>query len=186
MSGWHLFRGIRGILPLSVILLWSTFGPPALADDCPDAWTTTKVKSKIFGDSGLGVFKINVDTDECVVTLNGCVKTADQRARAAKIAKGVKRVRSVRNKLTLCEAKGKESKDPDNCPDAVITSEVKSMLIAHQALKAFKINVDTDECQVVLKGCVDTKAQEKEALKLARKAEWAKSARSQLVMCDKN
>ena len=49
--------------------------PSALADDCPDAWTTTKVKSKIFGDSGLGVFKINVDTDNRLA-MTGAVRKA--------------------------------------------------------------------------------------------------------------
>jgi len=76
----------------------------ALADDCPDAWITTKVTTRLLAQKGLNIFKINVDTRVCVVTLRGCVKTAAQKAEAGKIARKVKRVREVKNNLTLCES----------------------------------------------------------------------------------
>jgi len=75
---------------------------PALADECPDALITAAVKSRLIVDSGLAPFKINVDTDECVVTLKGCLNSKKEIRRAGSLAGRVKRVRSVRNQLTVC------------------------------------------------------------------------------------
>ena len=84
---------------------------PAGADECKDAWITTKVKTRLMGDDIIGVFKINVDTDECHVTLNGCVDARDQIARAADLARSVKKVRGVTNNLTICQRKDNDQSD---------------------------------------------------------------------------
>ena len=72
------------------------------ADNCPDAWITAKVKTKLMADDGIGAFKVNVDTDECVVTLNGCVDTRGGIKNAGKIARSIKKVKSVNNRLAVC------------------------------------------------------------------------------------
>jgi len=87
---------------LSIGLL-SGAAVPAGADECKDAWITAKVKTRLMGDDLIGVFKINVDTEECHVTLNGCVDARDQIERAADLARSVKKVRGVTNKLTVCK-----------------------------------------------------------------------------------
>ena len=51
---------------------------------------------------GFTAFKINVDTEECVVTLNGCVKTDDQIREAMKAARKAKGARDVISRLTTC------------------------------------------------------------------------------------
>jgi len=55
-------------------------------------------------DDVIGAFKVNVDTDECVVTLNGCVDSRDQIKRARNLAKRVRHVRAVKNNLKVCPA----------------------------------------------------------------------------------
>ena len=72
------------------------------ADDCPDAWITAKIKAKLMADDGIGAFKVDVDTEECVVTLSGCVDTRDKIKRAGTIAGSVKKVKSVNNRLVSC------------------------------------------------------------------------------------
>jgi osmotically-inducible protein OsmY len=90
-------------------------GPAAAGDGCPDALITANVKTRLLADDGLGAFKINVETDSCVVTLNGCVDTRAQIRRARQIAHKVRKVREVRSNLTLCpdEDRGKDDDKGD-------------------------------------------------------------------------
>ena len=66
-----------------------------------DAQITAKVNAGIAQDRELHGLKIDVDTQDGVVTLSGSVPTAASRARAGEIAHGVKDVRSVNDQLTL-------------------------------------------------------------------------------------
>jgi hypothetical protein len=95
---------------LSCALAWGLLaGPPAArADECHDALITAAVKARLVSDDVIGGFKINVDTDECVVTLNGCVDSRDQIRRARNLARRVRHVRAVKNNLTVCPAESEE------------------------------------------------------------------------------
>lgn len=60
-----------------------------------------KVKSALGVDGGINVHRIDVAAEAGVVTLYGTTDTADQRARAERIAAGVSGVKSVQNKLAI-------------------------------------------------------------------------------------
>lgn len=81
---------------------------PARADACPDALITAAVKTRLAVDDLVGAFKINVETDECVVTLNGCVDTRAQIKRARALAGKIAKVKSVKSRLTICPADEKD------------------------------------------------------------------------------
>jgi len=66
-----------------------------------DAGITTKVSAGLARDPDLSAVKIDVDTRNGIVTLNGPVKSAEARERAGKIAQGVEGVNSVVNQLTV-------------------------------------------------------------------------------------
>ena len=66
-----------------------------------DAAITTAVKSKLLADTTVGGLKIDVDTSNGVVTLNGDVKSAAEKAEAMRIARGTDGVKSVRDNLTI-------------------------------------------------------------------------------------
>ena len=66
-----------------------------------DTAITTAVKAGFLKDPGLSAIKIDVDTREGVVVLNGVAADAGARDRATQIAQGVKGVREVRNHLTV-------------------------------------------------------------------------------------
>ena len=66
-----------------------------------DAAITTSIKADYLKDPDLSVFKIDVDTKEGVVTLNGVADTAAAKSRAEKMAGAVKGVKEVRNHLTV-------------------------------------------------------------------------------------
>jgi hypothetical protein len=93
---------------LALLLLLSMVAMvlPALAeeepdpdDECPDAWITTKIGTKL---TFKGMAKLDVSTEECVVTIRGCVKTEDKRNEAIEAAENTKYVKQVVNKIELC------------------------------------------------------------------------------------
>jgi hypothetical protein len=69
-----------------------------IADATANARTTAAIKSKLLGDSGLAAFKIDVDSNDGVVTLSGTVSSYEDIERAINIAwetKGVHKVVST-------------------------------------------------------------------------------------------
>lgn len=66
-----------------------------------DAWITTKLNWFFVGEDTLKHSKINVDTKNNVVTLNGTVTNAAGKARAAQLARQTDGVKSVVNNLTI-------------------------------------------------------------------------------------
>jgi len=66
-----------------------------------DAAITASIKTDYLKDPDLSVFKIDVDTQGGVVTLNGVTETAVARQRAEKLAAANKGVVEVRNNLTV-------------------------------------------------------------------------------------
>lgn len=66
-----------------------------------DAAITASIKTDYLKDPDLSVFKIDVDTQDGVVTLNGVADTPSARMRAEKLAAANKGVKEVRNKLTV-------------------------------------------------------------------------------------
>lgn len=66
-----------------------------------DPGLTTAVKSKFAADDTVKAYKIDVDTREGVVTLNGAVDTAAARARAVELARGTEGVRDVVDQMTV-------------------------------------------------------------------------------------
>jgi hyperosmotically inducible periplasmic protein len=71
------------------------------AEKVDDATITTKVKTGLAADKDLAAIQIDVDTKNGVVTLTGPAPSADARERATEIAKNVKGVSSVNNKLSV-------------------------------------------------------------------------------------
>jgi hyperosmotically inducible periplasmic protein len=66
-----------------------------------DAAITASIKTDYLKDPDLSVLKIDVDTKDGVVTLNGMANTADGKQRAEKLAGAIKGVKEVRNHLTV-------------------------------------------------------------------------------------
>jgi osmotically-inducible protein OsmY len=66
-----------------------------------DSTITTSVKAKLVGDKTANLTRIDVDTTNQVVTLNGIVESADQKAKAEQLARQVGGVKSVKNNLQI-------------------------------------------------------------------------------------
>ncbi len=70
-------------------------------DVVDDTTINGEVKAKLLGDDVLKGIAVNADTYQGVVTLRGNVDTQDQIRRATEIAKSVRGVTRVENKLTV-------------------------------------------------------------------------------------
>ena len=66
-----------------------------------DTTITASVKAKLVGDKTANLTRIEVDTTNQVVTLNGIVESADQKAKAEQLARQVGGVKSVKNNLQV-------------------------------------------------------------------------------------
>jgi hyperosmotically inducible protein len=66
-----------------------------------DSTITASVKAKLVGDKAANLTRIEVDTTNQVVTLNGVVESADQKAKAEQLARQVGGVKSVKNNLQI-------------------------------------------------------------------------------------
>jgi hyperosmotically inducible protein len=66
-----------------------------------DAAITSSVKTKLAGDKLSSLTRVDVDTNNGVVSLNGVVESADQRARAQDLASQVSGVNRVINNLQV-------------------------------------------------------------------------------------
>jgi hyperosmotically inducible periplasmic protein len=82
-------------------------------DVITDASITSAVKSKLLASKAVGGLKIDVDTTEGVVTLNGTAHSSAERNEAVRLAKTIKGVKSVKSNLVLDTAAttGRTDKD---------------------------------------------------------------------------
>jgi osmotically-inducible protein OsmY len=66
-----------------------------------DTTITTSIKAKLTAEKAANFTRIDVDTTNQVVTLNGIVESADQKAKAEQLARQVSGVKSVKNNLQV-------------------------------------------------------------------------------------
>jgi len=66
-----------------------------------DSTITTSVKAKLVADKVVNVTRIDVDTTNRVVSLNGVVESPEQKTRAEQLAMQVGGVRRVDNNLQI-------------------------------------------------------------------------------------
>ncbi len=101
-----------------------------------DPGVTTAVKAKLAADDTVKAYRIDVDTQDKVVTLKGEVDTAAARTRAVELAKGTAGVRDVVDQLTVQAgvtppgglddtAQAKTGEAADKAGDAVATAGKK-------------------------------------------------------------
>ena len=94
---------IVGILGISFMILTacqSMTGKTA-GQTIDDATVTTSVQEKLTSDKVSNFSRIDVDTERGVVTLNGVVRSVEEKARAEDLARQVDGVTKVNNNLQI-------------------------------------------------------------------------------------
>jgi hyperosmotically inducible periplasmic protein len=156
-------------------------------DRLADAWLTTQVQAKFFGDREIKARYIDVSTRDRIVTLQGYVPNDSARQLAVQLAKTTKGVREVQDQLMIGQAparvsqpsstgavatSGKVEQSASNAAeridDARITTMIQSKFFVDGGVKGRRIDVDTRGGIVTLRGDVASEAERAQALRLAR------------------
>jgi hyperosmotically inducible periplasmic protein len=162
-----------------------------------DPGITTAVKAKMAADDTVKSYRIDVDTKDRVVTLNGKVDTEAARERAVQLARGTDGVRDVVDRLTVepgvtpttgiddaAQSKAKEASREagekagqagEATGDAALTAKVKTKFLADPDVSGLRIDVDTTNNVVTLNGTVRTAAEKQKAVRIARETDGVKS-----------
>jgi hyperosmotically inducible protein len=149
-----------------------------------DAGITTSVKTKLAADTTVKASQVNVDTDHRVVTLTGAVDTQAAKDRAEQIAKETSGVVRVANNLTVSETTA-AGPTTSAFSDGMLTTTVKSKLLADSTVGGLAIDVDTENGVVTLTGNVKSQAEKDAALKIARETDGVKDVNDRLTIAPK-
>ena len=100
-----MIRNLRSIT-LVIVLLGVLGGCQSMTgrtagQNVDDATITTTVKARLAQDKLGTLTRVDVDTTSGVVSLNGVVKTPQERSRAEEVARGVGGVKKVINNLQV-------------------------------------------------------------------------------------
>lgn len=98
--------GIARTLTVLLLLAAVTAGCQSLTgktagSNIDDATITASVKSKLVAEKAANLTRVNVDTNNGVVSLTGVVETPEQKTRAENLAREVSGVRRVTNNLQV-------------------------------------------------------------------------------------
>ena len=92
--------GILGVSLMSLTACESMSGITA-GQTIDDATVTASVQAKLTGDKASNFSRIDVDTNRSVVTLNGVVRTVEEKSQAEALARQVAGVTNVNNNLQI-------------------------------------------------------------------------------------
>ena len=94
---------IVGILGVSLLILTAceSMTGKTTGQTIDDATVTASVQGKLTADKLSNFSRINVDTDRSVVSLNGVVRSVEEKSRAEELARQVDGVTNVNNNLQI-------------------------------------------------------------------------------------
>jgi len=167
---------VAGVMVISMVACSKTVdttGTPAptisVGTEIDDSVVTTRVKTALLDHIDIKGFDIQVETRKGEVMLSGFVANQGQIDQALAVTKGIEGVTSVLNKLSLKE--GAATTVGNKIDDSVITTQVKSALLADASINGLDITVTTRKGEVQLSGFVNNQGQMDRAAEVARGVE---------------
>lgn len=152
-----------------------------VGDFMDDSTITARVKAALIDHKDINSGDISVKTENKVVTLSGDVTSAEQKSQALSVAKEVKGVSHVNDKLTVHHKSSSETATLKGyAGDTAITSEVKAKLLADDIVPSRNVKVETNAGAVHLTGMVASAAQAERAAEIAKAVSGVKSVRNDL------
>ena len=152
-----------------------------VGDFMDDSTITARVKAALIDHKDINSSDISVKTENKVVTLSGDVTSTEQKSQALSVAKEVKGVSHVNDKLTVHHKSSSETATLKGyAGDTAITSEVKAKLLADDIVPSRNVKVETNAGAVYLTGTVASAAQAERAAEIAKAVSGVKSVRNDL------
>lgn len=174
----HVRLLVPGILATSFALAVgcaSTMVPKATRQ--ADSAITSSVNASLQKSEKVKASQVEVQTREGVVHLMGVVDTQEGRREAGRIAWRTQDVDGVVNDLSVGERTVGSWVD-----DVMISSKVKSKLIANSEIKAGDIDVSSSQSVVTLIGRVSSATIKSEAERIARGTAGVKDVNNELTV----
>lgn len=153
-------------------------GTSGAIDATQPGWITTKIQAQYFINPEIKPWNIDVTTaNNGVVTLEGEVDSADDKAEAVRIARSTEGVSRVEDRLRVSGEAAPATPDAAAVerPDIWLTAKVQSKYFLDDEVKGRDIDVTTSNGVVTLTGRVDNEAERRQALALARNTEGVKN-----------
>ena len=142
-----------------------------------DEGISSVVQESLEANDNVKARQMDVETREGVVYLTGVVDTEEARREAGRVAWRVEGVRGVQNNITVGERTVGNWID-----DVMISSKVKSRLIANSSIKAGDIDVSSSQGVVTLIGRVSSQAIKTEAERIARDTKGVTDVSNELLV----
>ena len=142
-----------------------------------DQGITSVIQASLEANDKVKARQVDVQTREGVVYLTGVVDTEEARREAARVTWRTEGVDGVVNDLTVGERTVGSWID-----DVMISSKVKSKLIANSEIKAGDIDVGSSQGVVSLIGRVSSEAIKDTAERLARATKGVKDVHNELLV----
>jgi hyperosmotically inducible periplasmic protein len=142
-----------------------------------DSGITSVIKASLEANDKVKAREVDVQTREGIVYLTGVVDTEEARREAGRVAWRTEGVTGVVNDLTVGERTVGSWID-----DVMISSKVKSKLIANSEVKAGDIDVGSSQGVVTLIGRVSSQTIKDTAERIARGTRGVKDVRNELLV----
>jgi len=142
-----------------------------------DSGITNVIQEKLETNEKVKARQVGVETREGVVFLTGVVDTESARQEAGRVAWRTEGVEGVENELTVGERTVGSWVD-----DVMISSKVKSKLIANSEIKAGDIDVSSSQGVVTLIGRVSSKTMSSDAERIARGTKGVNGVNNELTV----
>ena len=142
-----------------------------------DSGITSMVEASLEANDDVKARQVEVQTREGIVYLNGVVDTEETRREAARVTWRTEGVTGVVNDLTVGERTVGSWVD-----DVMISSKVKSRLIANSDIRAGDIDVSSSQGVVTLIGRVGSQTIKSEAERIARDIKGVSNVNNELLV----
>ena len=151
--------------------------PTGAGQAMKDSWITTKAKLALSTDGRTKARHISVETQGATVVLRGKVSSAEERAAAEEIARGISGVAYVNNALQIVPDDQRKTVD---AKDDGIETAIRERLMNDTQLKDAAIKVRSDNSVVTLRGKVSDPKAKSRASDVVRGVPGVRSVRNEL------
>jgi hyperosmotically inducible protein len=154
------------------------FADKSAGESVDDGTITTEVKAGLVGAKGVSSNDINIETYKSVVLLSGFVTDQAQKDTADKVAKGVKGVKKVENKLIVHASTSMGTK----LDDTALVATVKAALVDADKVKSTQINIEARDGIVQLGGFVQSEGMKQRAMDITKGVKGVKRVEDALLV----
>lgn len=169
-----------------------TIGTVGRETERTPVWITTKIQAQYFINPEIKPWNIDVTTNsEGVVVLEGAVEEAADKTEAVRIARETDGVTRVEDRLRIETAGSGTATDREatkpagtglDSPDGWVTAKIQAKYFTDGDVKGRNINVNTSNGVVTLNGTVESEAQRRQAVALARTTDGVQNVNDQLTV----